>query len=253
MSKPWADSPFPLMPIPGQPGAQTCPNPGVLAVCIEMANVHNTLLRALNSIYLQAPNITNATDIADFLLYTQAWADTVHHHHSSEEELFFPVVKELAAKSGISEDVMEPNVEQHHAFEPQVKAMIDWVAEVSDGKKEWDAKKLITLIDGFAETLTTHLHDEIKTLLKLEKCDGEAVKKAMADTAKVGAETADPYLVLPLVLGCTDKGYPGSENFPPLPFIVPWLNAYWFARRHKGCWRFNPCDHWGRPKPLQFV
>jgi hypothetical protein len=39
--------------------------------------------------------------------------------------------------------------------------------------------------------LTKHLHDEIDTLMGLEACDGEKVKKAMADTANEGIRTAD--------------------------------------------------------------
>ncbi|KAH7093693.1 hypothetical protein FB567DRAFT_545021 [Paraphoma chrysanthemicola] len=253
MSKPWADTPFALLPIPGQPGARTSTNPGVLSVCIEMANVHNALLRGLNSIYLQAPHISQPTDIADFLLYTQAWADTVHHHHSHEERLFFPAMKDIALAAGLAADIMEGNLEQHHVFEPKIHEMLAWVAAVRKGEKEWDSEVLVGLLDGFASILTQHLHDEIETLFALEKCDGEAIRKVMAETAQEGAKSADPYLVLPQVLGCVDKSYPGGENFPPVPFIVPWLNAYWFARRHKGCWRFNPCDHWGRPRPLEFV
>jgi hypothetical protein len=60
-------------------------------------------------------------------------------------------------------------------------------------------------------------------------------------------------VLLPQVLGCVDRGYAGSEEFPPVPFFVPWLNAYWFAGRHRGAWRFNPCDDWGRKRALQFL
>lgn len=44
-----------------------------------------------------------------------------------------------------------------------------------------------------------------------------------------------------------------AENFPAVPFFLPWLNALWFSRTHKGAWRFNPCDQWGTPKPLEFL
>jgi hemerythrin-like domain-containing protein len=191
MAKPWADTPFKLLVIPGQPGAPSCSNPGVLSVAIEMANVHNTLLRGLNSIYLQAPHITEPTDIADFLLYTKAWADTVHHHHSLEESILFPVLQDIAKEAGESDRLMDPNVDQHHAFESRILETMTWVEEVRQGKKEYDSKVLVGLIDSFAPILTQHLHDEIDTLIKLEKCDGEKVKQAMAATAKEGIKTAD--------------------------------------------------------------
>jgi hemerythrin-like domain-containing protein len=162
-----------------------------MSVCIEMANVHNLLLRGLNSIYLQAPHITLPADIADLLLYTKAWADTVHHHHSHEESILFPRIDALAKEAGVPESLMNPNVDQHHLFEPKIQQMIEWVDEVRQGKKEYECKTLLRLIDSFAPVLTKHLHDEIDTLMGLEACDGEKVKKAMADTANEGIRTAD--------------------------------------------------------------
>lgn len=191
MSKPWADKPFALLTIPGQPGAPSCSNPGVLAVCIEMANVHNALLRGLNSIYLQAPYIKEPADVADLMLYTQAWADTVHHHHSHEETILFLELAALAKDAGLPEGLMNPNEDQHHAFEPKIQETLAWVEEVRQGKKEYDLKTLLGLIDDFAPILTQHLHDEIDTLIKLDKCDGEKVKKAMSDTANEALKTAD--------------------------------------------------------------
>jgi hemerythrin-like domain-containing protein len=191
MTKPWADKPFELLIIPGQPGAPTCSNPGLLSVCIEMANVHNTLLRGLNSIYLQAPHITEPADIADLMLYTKAWADTVHHHHSLEEKILFPRIDALAKESDVPAGLMDPNVDQHHAFEPKVQETLAWAEEVRQGKKEYDSEVLIELINEFAPILTQHLHDEIDTLVKLEGLDGEKVKKAMGDTANEGLKTAD--------------------------------------------------------------
>jgi hemerythrin-like domain-containing protein len=251
----WADTPFALLKIPGQPGGPVCVNSGVLNVAIEMANVHNVLLRPLNAIYHQAPFIRIPVDVADFMLYITAWADTLHHHHSLEESLFFPMVEKIAKEAGIDdcEGIMGGNVDQHHEFEPKIAELVKWAEEVVAGKKTYDAVELKRQIDDFAPILTQHLHDEIGTLVKLENCDGEKIKQAMKETADEGARTADPNLVIPLVLGSIDRGYPGSENFPPLPFFVPYLNAYWFTRKHKGSWRFNPSDHWGNPRPLHFL
>lgn len=192
MTKPWADKPFELLNIPGQPGAKSCDNPDVMFVSIEMANAHNALLRGLNSVYLQAPHVIKPEDIADFLLYAQAWASTVHHHHTVEEQIFFPAVDKLVQEAGIADSSMNPNVDQHQLFEPEIEKFLKWVEEVRDGEKEYDSKTLLSLIDDFAPILTQHLHDEIDTLLKLEKCDGEKLKKCMKDTADESLKTADP-------------------------------------------------------------
>ncbi|KAH7383816.1 hypothetical protein BKA66DRAFT_85706 [Pyrenochaeta sp. MPI-SDFR-AT-0127] len=224
-----------------------------MSVCIEMANVHNLILRGLNAIYLQAPYVSKAQDVADFMLYVHAWADMVHHHHSVEEAIFFPRAEELAREAGLPESLMKSNFDQHHEFEPKMAEMARWADRVREGKEEYKSEFLVGMIDRFAPILKQHLHEEIDTLIMLEKCDGEEVKKVMKLTADAGQKNADPNLVIPLALGCVDRRYTGSENFPPVPFFVPWLNAYWFARKHQGCWRFNPCDHWGKPRPLQFL
>ena len=187
----WADSPFTLLKIPGQPGAQTCANSGVLSVSIEMANVHNVLLRGLNSIYHQAPFVNLPSDVIDFMLYITAWADTVHHHHSLEESLFFPKLEALAKEAGQVCD-MQGNVEQHHEFEPKMGEMVQWAKGVAAGTETYDAERLNQLIDSFAASLTRHVHDEIDTLMTLEKCDGDGVRKAMKEVADEGARTADP-------------------------------------------------------------
>ncbi|KAH7412317.1 hypothetical protein DE146DRAFT_275667 [Phaeosphaeria sp. MPI-PUGE-AT-0046c] len=253
MAKPWADTPFALLPTPGHPGAPTCSNPDILAVCVEMANVHNCLLRGLNSIYLQAPFVTSPADVADLMFYTHAWAGTVHHHHSLEEKHFFPEMEILAKEAGLTNCTMESNLAQHHAFEKGLEETMKWVEEVREGKQEFDSKKLVSFIDSFAPTLTQHLHDEIGTLVKLEKCDGKRVAKAMKTTAEAGLETAVMNVMIPQVLGCVDRAYPGSGNFPPVPGILLYLNAYWYSRKHQGAWRFNPCDHWGKKRPLLFL
>ncbi|KAF2832497.1 hypothetical protein CC86DRAFT_462780, partial [Ophiobolus disseminans] len=253
MSKPWADTPFTLLPIPGTPNAPTCTDVSLLSVCVEMANVHNALLRGLNSIYLQAPHVTAPADIMDLMLYAKAWADVVFHHHSGEEKLLFPVLTEIAKEAGMEGDVMESNIVQHHAFEEGLNETMRWCEDVRAGNKDFDAKVLVELIDSFAPILVQHLHNEIDTLVKLDACDGKKIKKAMAETAQAAIKTADVYIVLPQIMGCIDRGYPGSGDFPPVPFFLPYLNAWWFSRRYKGCWRFNPCDHWGRPRPLVFL
>jgi len=190
----WADTPFALLNIPGQPNAPVCTNAGVLSVAIEMANVHNVLLRALNSIYHQAPFIQLPGDVADLMLYVTAWADTVHHHHSLEETMFFPKIEQIAREAGIDgwEGMMGGNMDQHHEFEPKIAGLVKWAEEVEAGERTYDAVELNRLIDEFAPILTQHLHDEIDTLIRLEKCDGEKIKQAMKEVADEGAKTADP-------------------------------------------------------------
>lgn len=162
-----------------------------MTVAIDMANVHNMILRGLNSIYLQAPKISLPTDIADLMLYIKAWADTVHAHHQLEETTLFPRLEALAKESGEADSPMESNVAQHHAFEPKLEETVAYVQDVRDGKKEFDSKVLTELIDGFAPVLMQHLHDEIGTLIKLEKYDGAKVEEATMAMKAEGKKSVD--------------------------------------------------------------
>lgn len=128
----------------------------------------------------------------DLMLYIKAWAGGVHVHHSHEEAIFFPRVAELAKEAGLDAACMEGNAEQHHAFEDGIKGTLVWAGEVREGKREFDAQALLGLIDTFAPLLTQHLHDEINSLIGLDKCDGKKMLKAIKDTADEGLKDADP-------------------------------------------------------------
>jgi hypothetical protein len=73
-----------------------------------MCVVHNSLLRGLNSIYLQGPNIQPA-DYADFIGYSLCWHSVIHEHHTSEEEQFFPDIEEAVGEKGL----LDGDVQQH--------------------------------------------------------------------------------------------------------------------------------------------
>lgn len=139
-----------------------------------MALAHNGIIRGLNSIYLQAPNLpANDTVVArDFLIYCQCWSESMHHHHDAEEEIFFPDIENVANVKG----VMEQNVEQHRAFTPGFDKFYDYCKTCPP--KDYDGAKLRSLVQDFAEPLVKHLHDEIETLRALDKYDSKRVKQA---------------------------------------------------------------------------
>ncbi|KAI0528434.1 hypothetical protein GGR58DRAFT_496016 [Xylaria digitata] len=117
----------------------------------------------------------------------------------------------------------------------------------SDGMKQ--------VIDSFSHHLTDHLYAEIDVLLELKDLDSEEYKKTWAKAEAVAKQSGNftlLYEMVPMVLGCADKTYEGAHDFPPFPWIMPYIVKYWFAAGN-GAWRFNPCDSWGQPRPLAFV
>lgn len=75
--------------------------------------VHNTLLRGLNSIYNQAPNI-RPEDYKEFIGYSLSWHSVLYDHHTGEEEHFFPGIEEAVGEKGL----LDGSVEEHskHIF-----------------------------------------------------------------------------------------------------------------------------------------
>jgi hypothetical protein len=66
----------------------------------HMAHIHNAILRGYNSIYLQAPYVTNE-DKPEFIGYAQAWFRFVKSHHDDEELDLFPKMEEVVRTKGI--------------------------------------------------------------------------------------------------------------------------------------------------------
>jgi hemerythrin-like domain-containing protein len=168
-------------------------DPDILFIAADMANIHNAIIRGLNAIYLQCPHIpNNPTDIQDFALYVKAWADLVHHHHSMEEAKVFPRFESVAKDAGKSEAVMDANIEQHHQFEPGLAELMDIANKVHKGEKEYDWEEWIRILDRVAEVLTQHLHDEIDSLLALEKLGKSKELRTLYDKAvEEGAKASD--------------------------------------------------------------
>lgn len=238
-----------------------------------MSLAHNIIIRSLNAIYLQAPNVTLLADKKDFLIYCQAWADLLHTHHHHEEIFLFPRIEELCGKPGF----LYVNVEQHQEFDKGAEEFRKYVSEVTVEK--FDGRGLVTLIDGFVGVLNRHLRDEIDTLLKLDAFggkDGELLTQAWLELDQVIIkELKNPVCqnlceerelrkwltrialksrTLPFGLGANDTTFEGGTyKFPKFPWFIPILTGWVFWWKYRTVWRFNPCTVWGIPRELEFV
>lgn len=76
-----------------------------------MCVVHNAMVRGLNSIVIQGPNIQPA-DYTDFIGYSLCWHAVVHEHHTSEEDQFFPDIEKAVGEKGL----LDSNVEEHRKY-----------------------------------------------------------------------------------------------------------------------------------------
>jgi hypothetical protein len=143
----------------------------VVYVASYMANVHNTFIRTLNTIYLQAPYITTPQLAADFFEYCKSLGSLLYLHHSQEEAMLFPKWEKLSGQKGL----MEVNVHQHEEFQPKSAEFNTYVETTKP--RDYSAEKMKELIDAFAPALMTHLPDEIPTVMPLRNY-GKDVQKA---------------------------------------------------------------------------
>ncbi|RVX66704.1 hypothetical protein B0A52_09517 [Exophiala mesophila] len=242
----WADKPYDLIPT-----LEFSNNTSHAAnyVATQMALAHNGIIRGLNSISLQATQIpaNDLITVRDFLTYCQCWCESMHHHHDAEEAVFFPVIESVSGVQGL----MQANVEQHRAFSPGFNRFHEYCRTCSP--TEYDGGTMTKLIQGFAQPLTGHLHDEIETLRALDQYDSKQVKQAYQQLEKSLMAT-DNHRIAPLVFGTADRTFEGGiHNFPRVPFFVPYVIHYWYGGRHRGAWRFNPCTIWRDPRDLAFT
>jgi hemerythrin-like domain-containing protein len=165
-----------------------------------MALVHNSIIRILNCIYLQAPNVKEVKDISDFTTFMHAWVVLIHEHHGNEEKFFFPWLEE---EIGV-ENYMAKCVEQHHAFDPGFKEFEAYVNALIEKKEVYDASRVLKIIDEFGPLLTVHLKDEITAFEELQslgdKINWKKWNKKVSDLAVKTAATVGAYFPNQFVL-----------------------------------------------------
>jgi hemerythrin-like domain-containing protein len=214
-----------------------------------MAFAHNAMLRGLNAIYLQAPHIPKA-DVSDFLFFVETWSHWIMHHHTLEEESMFPGFE---ATPGVKPGQLSHNVEQHHLFAAGLETLYKYATSTTPD--QYDGKRVRDVVESFAKEIREHLADEIETLWGLDCCDvgqGENLLKVFR-AAESDAGKQDKTAVPPMVLGLCDRTFEGGNNWPSLPLGAAYIVHYIFARKHRGAWRFLPCDTFRNPRPLAFL
>lgn len=222
-----------------------------------MAHAHNCMLRGLNAIYHQAPHVKSRVDIADLVFLTASWVAWLTHHHQLEEETMFPGFEAAVNQPGL----LTAAVEQHEVFARELDGLRQYAA-MSDVVQNFEAGELRKRIEALGPPLREHLADEIGMLQRMrEFCEGPGGEERAQGLLRVyqasQAEAAkqDKFLVPPMVMGLRDKTYENGNEWPKIPggAVSEFVIAHVLSVKHRGTWRFLPCDHWGRPRPLAFL
>lgn len=211
-----------------------------------MAQVHNVLIRGINSIYNQAKQVEEPNDVKDFMFLIHCYCDLIELHHDHEEAFLFPAIVKLADKP----DLLNHSVKQHHGFSEGIRRLHEYSKR---DDIEYSGDEICNIIDGFAPALHTHLRDEIQELRALTYLDDKRLMGVFKEAEK-GKIPANANEMFPLFFGLVDKDYEGGiHHFPDVPWFVNYLVHYWFAWKHAGSWRFLPCDFWGNRRELLFA
>jgi hypothetical protein len=170
-------------------------------------------------------------DITDFLFFIHCYCDLLELHHKAEEEFLFPSISSLAG----TPDLLAPSTAQH---------------ATTTSPDAYSGPSLQSLISSFAPALLAHLADEIDALLALRDLDAATLMRIHCEAEKVKVLLRAEEM-FPLFFGLVPAGYEdGIHRFPEVPFFVPWVVRFWFARAHWGAWRFLQCDFWARRREL---
>ncbi|KAE9369989.1 hypothetical protein N431DRAFT_493670 [Stipitochalara longipes BDJ] len=250
-TKKWANGPYKLLSTP-RAALKGHPESGASRNASEMALIHNIILRGLNCIILQAPNVKKPEDILDFMAFCDAWSCTLHSHHNTEETVYFPLLEEQSAEPG----VMAKNHAEHETFLPGLSALDEYIRAVRADVKSYDGTKFVKIIEGFGPALEKHLQNEIvllESLAKDEKINWDLLGKTMAAHSK---KVADKVREVPFLITNSDVTYDSGihgERFPPFPWFVHQIFRWVYIPQLKGAWRFASCDDCGMPKELPFA
>jgi hypothetical protein len=214
---------------------------------IEMTLVHNMFIRALNSMSYHAPHVKETEDIRDFLRFCAIFVSGTELHHNSEETVLFPYWAEASGKP----DLMRANVEEHAAFHGALDKLGAWATTTTP--EQYRTEDLYALLDELTPPLVTHLTHEIDTILLLRDLPTKHIDEGLKRAGDHAVKHATKDEQLPFIFGCHDKTFEGGKHtsFPPIPYVVNLLTAWWFSRTYRGTWRFLPSDLYSNPqKPV---
>ncbi|KAH7417040.1 hypothetical protein BKA64DRAFT_286380 [Cadophora sp. MPI-SDFR-AT-0126] len=217
----------------------------------HMTLSHNALIRGYNSIYQQAPRLSQS-DYPDFIGYCLAWHRCIEQHHTHEEVHYFPAIEKATGQKG----VMDGEAKEHASFHDGLKSFKDYLSSLktpTDFKPAW----LLSIMDSFSHPLYSHLFSEPQAILTLSRF---ASPERQFDLMKIEYEegkkavTLDfAFNVLPIFMNNMETmEFEGGmwRNHPEIPSLVRWIMKVLIPLRNRRQWRFLACDSQGRRKRL---
>lgn len=258
--RPWADEPWPLFETPGKTHNAAHP---AIHIANEAAHTYNAMFRGINSIFLQAPFVTAAQDVSDFLFLTHCLGCWIAQHHKTLYSRVYPKYEAILGQPGalVTSSPSQPE-EDDLSFLPILEAMIHYAAETQP--QTYDPAVLLGLLDSLAPGLHAHAFAQIVKAISMEPLCGEpgtpgGGRRAVgllnawrALEAETGAAPDRPSL-LPMLVRLRDTTFEGGNDWPRIPVLAVHAIASRLSPAHAGAWNFLPCNVWGKPRELPFL
>lgn len=145
------EGPFPLIPITSSDHKFDDYDNLAQWFSTELALTHNVIIRALNSIWLNAP-LVPPEDVGSFTGYGLACVAMIRGHHDIQEQVVFPRLQEKVD--------MRTNVVQHLSFEASLQNFDIYLRRVHDRVEPYECDKVLQLREDLGRDLIPHLHSE---------------------------------------------------------------------------------------------
>lgn len=212
---------------------------------------HNALIRGYNSIYQQAPRLSQS-DYPDFIGYCLAWHRCIEQHHTHEEVHYFPAIEKATGHKG----VMDGEAKEHASFHAGLKSFKDYLSTLRS-PTELKPAKLLSIMDSFSQPLYSHLASEPQAILALSRFASPErhfdLMKIEQEEGKKAVNLDFAFNVLPIFMNNMETvEYEGGmwRNHPEIPVFVRWIMKVVIPLWNRRLWRFLACDSQGRRKQL---
>ncbi|CAJ2503279.1 Uu.00g106730.m01.CDS01 [Anthostomella pinea] len=218
--KPWADEPWPLIETPSNTQVITHQ---AIHIASEVANLHNTMIRALNAIYLQAPHVCLPADVADLLFLTQSWSRWVLDHHKLKETTMLPGFESAlslppgALRSGRRDSgkATGQGDQDAEASEAELEELLQHVhvyaVETHADPASYSSNVLQNRLSVLARVLVPHLTRQVRLMASMRELCASAV-----------VTRTRPPSFLPPFEGSSSTAYPrSSTSSAPSPLTLP--------------------------------
>ncbi|RMZ78891.1 hypothetical protein DV738_g3700, partial [Chaetothyriales sp. CBS 135597] len=216
----------------------------------SMAQMHNTVIRAINSSYNHALAV-RFEDADDFLFFNKQLCAMIRHHQTTTDTYLFPAIEKLLLSKTGGDMNISSKIAEHERFMHSFKLFEAYVQRTKPA--EYVGRTFRHLIESFAPRLIQHLHDEIPVLTSAWVLDSGELMKAWKKSHEKASRRAGSQVQACWVLGCQDRSFQVDGRaceFPNVTGLVHWLVGRLYGKKHERAWRWCPSDLQGRRRLL---